>query len=294
MLTLNLLKRLIALVMTLLMNTCIVSADRLPIKCVPQKSDDTVRIISQNLRYADDLFGSVENRSKLFVRLIEEYQPDSFGVQEATQQWIEILSEKLSEQYDVVYAMRDEQEVSESSAVFYKKDKYELIDSGTIWLSYTPDVPYSKLQIAALPRVATWAVLKNKDTGFIYTHINTHLDNMGDLARTYQAQFLNEKIDELLCLGYPLVCTGDFNGNEKSNMYSEMTKNLSNASKIAKISDKGRTFHDYGNMTVGKYPIDFIFVSEGIAVERFKIIDEQIGGMYYSDHYGIMADVSLN
>lgn len=291
MLTLNLLKRLIALIMALLMNTCLISADKLPVKCVPKKCEGTIRVMSQNLRYDDDLFGSVENRSKLFVRLIEEYSPDSFGVQEATQQWIEILSGELSESYGLVYAMRDEEEVSEASAVFYKKDKYELIDSGTIWLYYTPDVPYSKLQISNLPRIATWAVLKNKETGEGYTHINTHLDNSRDETRTYQAQFLNEKIDELLALGYPLVCTGDFNDSEKSNMYSEMTKNLSDSRKIAKISDFGRTYHDYGNMTVGTMPIDYIFVSEGIKVNRFKIIDEQIGGMYYSDHYGIMADI---
>lgn len=294
MLTLNLLKRLIALIMALLMNTCLISADKLCVSCVPKKCEGTIRVMSQNLRYADDLFGSVENRSKLFIRLIEEYSPDSFGVQEATQQWIEILSGELSDSYGLVYAMRDEEEVSESSAVFYKKDKYDLLDSGTIWLYYTPDVPYSKLQISNLPRIATWAVLKNKETGEAYTHINTHLDNSNDETRTYQAQFLNEKIDELLTLGYPLICTGDFNDSEKSNMYAEMTKNLFDSRKIAKISDFGRTFHDYGNMTVGTMAIDYIFVCEGIKVNRFKIIDEQIGGMYYSDHYGIMADVVLS
>lgn len=293
MIILNLLKRLIALIMALLMNTCLVPYDKLIVKCVPCKSDETVRIVSQNLRYADDLFGSVENRSKLFLRLIEEYNPDSFGVQEATQQWMAILGDKLRDEYDFVCQMRDEEEVSEASAVFYKKDKYELIDSGNIWLSYTPDVPYSKLQIAALPRIATWVVLKNKETGEAYTHINTHLDNVGDETRTYQAEFLNDKINELLSLGYPLVCTGDFNDSEKSNMYTEMTKNLFDSRKTAKISDFFRTFHDYGNPTVGIMPIDFIFVSENIKVNRFKIIKEQIGGMYYSDHYGIMADIVL-
>lgn len=293
MIGLNLIKRLIALIMALLMNTCLVSADELTVKCVPKKGEDTVRIISQNLRYADDAFGSVENRSKLFLRLIDEYEPDSFGVQEATQQWMAILEKELGDKYAFVCQMRDEEEVSEASAVFYKKDKYELVDSGTIWLSYTPDVPYSKLQIAALPRIATWAVLKNKQTDECYTHINTHLDNMGDEARTYQAEFLNEKIDELLSYGYPLVCTGDFNDTEMSNMYKEMTKKLVNVRKIAKLSDFGRTFHDYGNMTVGILPIDFIFVSEGIKVNRYKVIDEQIGGMYYSDHYGIMADIDI-
>ena len=293
MILLNLMKRLIALFMALMMNAGIVNADKLRVRCVPEKNEDSLRIISQNVRYNDDTFGSVENRSKLFVAMIKAYQPDSFGVQEATQQWMSILEKELGDEYGFVCQMRDEEEVSEASAVFYLKDKYELIDSGTIWLSDTPEVPYSKLEIAGLARIATWAVLKNKVTGQEYCHINTHLDNAGDKARTQQAKILNAKIDELLLSGRPLVCTGDFNDTVKSEMYTEMTKKLFSAKAIADKSDFGKTYHDYGNLLTGLYAIDFIFVSQGVKVLQYKVIDEQITGMYVSDHYGIMADLQL-
>ncbi len=293
MITLNIIKRLIALIMALLMNTCLLSEDSLRVKCVPEKNGDSIRIISQNVRYNDDAYGSVENRSKLFLALIRAYDPDSFGVQEATPQWMEILERELGDEYGFVSQMRDESEVPEASAVFYKKDKYSLIDSGTIWLSDTPETPYSKPECAGLPRVATWAVLENKATGERYTHINTHLDNAGDEARTKQAEILGCKIDELMLSGYPLVCTGDFNDSIKSDMYAEMTKKLYNVRTIAEKSDFGKTYHDYGNMTTSLYAIDFIFVSEGVRADRYKVIDEQICGMYVSDHYGIMADINL-
>ena len=293
MITLNILKRLIALIAALLMNTCLISEESLRVRCVPEKSEDCIRIISQNLRYNDDAYGSVENRSRLYVALIRAYSPDSFGVQEATPQWMEILERELGEEYGFVSQMRDESEVTEASAVFYKKDKYELLDSGTIWLSDTPEVPYSKLEIAGLARIATWAVLENKADGSRYTHINTHLDNAGDEARTKQAEILNGKIDELMRAGYPLVCTGDFNDTLKSDMYAEMTKKLYNAKEIAEKSDFGKTYHDYGNLFTSLYAIDFIFLSEGIGADRYKVIDEQICGMYVSDHYGIMADVRM-
>ncbi|MBQ8503380.1 MAG: endonuclease/exonuclease/phosphatase family protein [Clostridia bacterium] len=293
MIILNIIKRLVALIMALFMNTCLMSEDSLKVRGVPEKSDESIRIISQNVRYNDDAYGSVENRSKLFVALVRAYEPDSFGVQEATPQWMEILERELGEEYGFVSQMRDESEVPEASAVFYKKDKYDLVDSGTIWLSDTPEVPYSKLEIAGLARVATWAVLRNRQTGQQYTHINTHLDNAGDEARTKQAEILNTKIDELLMSGNPLICTGDFNDTLKSDMYAEMTKKLCNARLIAQKSDFGKTYHDYGNLTTGLYAIDFIFVTEGISVDRYKVIDEQINGMYVSDHYGIMADINL-
>lgn len=293
MLTLNLLKRLIALIMVLLMNMGLVSFDKLTVKCVPAKSEDTVRVMSQNLRFDDDLFGSVENRSKLFIRLIEEYEPDSFGVQEATEQWMEILERELKDKYAFVSQMRDEEEVSEASAVFYLKDKYELLDSGTIWLSHTPDVAYSSLVRSNLPRIATWVKLKNKTTGESYTHINTHLDNSDDITREIQATILNDKINEFLSLGESVVCTGDFNSTRRSEVYTVMTSVLSDARKIAKISDYTGTYHDYGNLGVGYCDIDYIYVSGNICVNRYKVISEQIGGAYYSDHYGIMADIKL-
>lgn len=293
MLTLNIIKRLIALIMSLLMNTCLVSQECIKIKNVPDKADDSIRIISQNVRYNDDMYGSVENRSKLFLALIRAYNPDSFGVQEATPQWMEILTAELSEEYGCVYQMRDEEEVSEASAVFYKKDKYNLIDSGTMWLSETPDVPYSKLESAGLARIATWAVLENKLTGEQYTHINTHLDNVGDETRTRQAEILGVKIDELMLSGNPLVCTGDFNDTAKSGMYAEMTKKLYDTKEIAQKSDWGKTYHDYGNLFTGLYPIDFIFVSEGVKADTYKVVNEQVCGMYVSDHYAVMADIKL-
>ncbi len=291
MLTLNIIKRLTALIMALLMNAGLVCDEALIVKCVPEKADGSIRIISQNVRYKDDNYGKIENRAKLLKAMIDEYMPDSFGVQEATPKWMEILERDFGDTYGFVYRMRDEGENSEASAVFYLKDKYNLIDSGTIWLSDTPDVPYTKLETSSLPRIATWVVLENKVTGQKYTHLNTHFDNVGDEARTRQAEILNEKAEELLSLDCPLVCTGDFNDTLKSSMYEEMTKKLFNARLLAKRSDFGKTYHDYGNIATGLYAIDFIFLSKNISVDRYKVIDEQICGMYVSDHYGIMADI---
>ena len=62
----------------------------------------------------------------------------------------------------------------------------------------------------------------------------------------------------------------------------------------AAVSDSGPTFHDYGRLLFGKEkPIDFIFVSRGVKVQRYKIIDNKIDGMYLSDHYGLCSDLSL-
>lgn len=257
---------------------------------VPEKPADGVRIVSFNVRCKDDTYGSVKGRSQLICATLEQYAPDSFGVQEATAEWIEILSENLAE-YDCVSQMRDGKASSEASAVFYLKDKYNLLESGTIWLSDTPDEFASKFTLSFCPRIATWVTLQNKETGETYTHINTHLDHVLESVRVKQINVLKAKIEELKTKGYPVACTGDFNTKEGADAYNEMKPCLNDAKYLAVNSDDGATFINYGRNIFETRPIDFVFVSDGVKVENYKIIDEKIGDMYLSDHAAICADV---
>ncbi len=262
------------------------------IENVPEKSDETIRIMSFNVRCADDAFGSVKGRSQLVCAALEQYAPNSFGVQEATQEWLDILSENL-DGYACVSQMRDGKKSSEASAVFYLKDKYTLIDSGTIWLSDTPDEFASKFTLSFCPRIATWVTLQDKSTGEIYTHINTHLDHVLESVRVDQIKVLKVKIEELKAKGYPVVCTGDFNTKEGADAYNEMKGCLLNSKYLAKNSDDGATYTNYGQNIFETKPIDFVFVSEGTEVETYKIIDEKINDMYLSDHAALCADIKF-
>ena len=282
--------QLTALILSIMFTLGSYVPESLVVDNVPEKSADTVRIVSFNVRCKDDTFGSVEGRSQLICAALEQYAPDSFGVQEATQEWLDILGEKLSD-YASVSQMRDGKKSSEASAVFYLKDKYTLVDSGTIWLSDTPDEFASKFTLSFCPRIATWATLQNKTTDEIYTHINTHLDHVLESVRVKQINVLKSKVEELKAKGYPVVCTGDFNTKEGADAYNEMKNCLLDSKYLAKNSDDGATFLNYGKNIFETRPIDFVFVSEGTEVETYKIIDEKIGDMYLSDHAAICADV---
>ncbi|MBO5936832.1 MAG: endonuclease/exonuclease/phosphatase family protein [Clostridia bacterium] len=261
---------------------------------IPEKSEDAKRIMSFNVRYGDDKEGSVKNRSKISIAIIEQYAPDSFGVQEATGRWIDILSEALSEKYAYVGEHRDEDSDSEYSAVFYLKDKFNLLDSGTIWLSDTPEVKYTKYEESACTRIATWATLENKESGEVYTHINTHLDHVSDTARNMQADVLKTKITELESAGDFVVCTGDFNAEPTNEVYTKMLEGMNDAKTIASNSDDGITFHNYGRVKEGSNgPIDYVFTSGNLKVENYKIIRNTAKDMYPSDHYPIIADVIM-
>ncbi len=286
-------KKFIAIGLSLIMNLFFWIPFDYGIKNIPEKSQNAVRVMSYNVRCANDLYGSVRVRSRLVIKQIKEYMPDSFGVQEATTKWMKILQKKLGDYYDCVCTYREEGKGAEASAVFYLKDKYSLKDSGTIWLSDAPDVVGSKYEDAGCPRITTWAVLENKETGEAYTHINTHLDHVGDEARVKQAKILCGKIRELMKDCKTLICTGDFNAGESSIVYDEMLRTLIDSKYSAGKSDEGITYHDYGRVEGETEPIDFIFTTEDIQVNRYKIIDEMVWGMFPSDHYGISVDFNM-
>ena len=261
---------------------------------IPEKSDEAVRIMSFNVRCADDKEGSVNNRSKLVTAIIDQYAPDSFGVQEATGKWMDVLSTSLGEKYAYVGEARDEAGYySELSAVFYLKDKYNLIDEGTIWLSETPDVKYSISFDSACHRVATWAVLENKETGERYTHLNTHLDHVLEETRVGQIGVFIEKLQELQ-KDSAVVCTGDFNADESSEVYAKMLEVCADSKYVAKNSDTGSTYHGYGKIADdAETPIDYIFVPAEAEVDTYKVIRNTVKDMYPSDHYPLIADVKL-
>ena len=109
-----------------------------------------------------------------------------------------------------------------------------------------------------------------------------------------QVKVLNEKVKQLQKTGAPVICTGDFNAEENSVVYEEMLKTLSDTKYLAKQSDTGITYHDYGKYTdESGETIDFIFTEENLTVERYRIIDETVSGMFVSDHYGIAVDLRL-
>lgn len=251
---------------------------------------DTTRIMSFNLRCTGSGDESRAARAPYAAELINEYAPDSFGVQEANLAWIVQLCSRLPD-YTYVGAGRfDGMLAGELSAVFYNKNVLKLVDSGTFWLSSTPEKP-SRGWDAQLRRVCTWAVLENKETGEQYAHLNTHFDHIGFIARLKSAELIKQKAAEF---DIPVVVTGDFNFKEGSYVYNKMTDSLLSDSKfLAEDSMDSITYHDYDPSSPLSKIIDFIFVNEKADPVTYRVITDKPDGYFVSDHYPIYADLIL-
>lgn len=268
-----------------------------PEPIIPEVLPESSDTISQDLSimtFNVYVFGtgkkSPENRAQAVIQTILDQQPDSFGLQEADEGWIERLSEGLTD-YTYVGGGR-EGDGGEASPVFYLKDKYELVDSGTFWLSKTPDTP-SRGWDAAYKRVCTFAALRDKETGFSYVHFNAHLDHLGVVSRIKSVGIIMEHIAKL---DMPCVLTGDFNSREGSVPYEYLLKSgLYDTKYLAQESDSGATFHSYLYLDkIKSLPIDFIFATNQVReVYGYKIIRDKVDGVFPSDHYAVAARLRM-
>lgn len=129
-------------------------------------AQNDLKVMSYNIRVgtAKDGTNSWEFRYPASALMIQDQQPDIFGVQEALSFQVRYL-EEYCEGYKSVGVGRDDgKKKGEFMSIFYKTKKFKLLKWGTFWLSETPDVP-SKGWDAACFRSATWALLKDKASG---------------------------------------------------------------------------------------------------------------------------------
>lgn len=262
-----------------------------PNEVEPIAPDADVRVVQFNLRMGGVGKTAVAYRAPLVVAQLEEIGADSMGFQEATLEWMLYLEEHLTGYDYVGVARTDGKVLGEFSPIFYRSDKYNAVDSGTFWLSKTPEVAGSKDWGSQNIRICTWALLENKSTGERYVHMNAHLDHISEKARENQMKVLLNKVDEFIGK-YPVVVTGDFNDDNSSEMYSIISEKLTDSRLVAPMTDDKETFHNYGSVVL-KGRLDYVFVSNETTPLVFHVIDDKINGDYLSDHYGIYVDLKF-
>lgn len=258
-------------------------------------SAQTLRIATYNMRYDNpgDSLDRWQQRLPIIASLVRFYDFDVMGGQELLNNQVIDLTQQLPE-YDHVGVGRDDgKEKGEFSAVFFKKDKFRLLKSGTFWLSETSDEP-SKGWDAALPRICSWACLEDKITGFKFYAFNTHFDHRGVVARKESGRLLAEQIQRIAG-DTPAVLTGDFNFDEHHEGYASIIASgkLKNTYDLAPVKmANGGTFNSFNVNSKAEQRIDHIFVTSAFDVKRYGILTNSYRGRFPSDHFPVMVELS--
>ncbi len=260
-----------------------------------EDQNDTLKIVTYNTAapWGNFFKGTASSkRAPLFAKQMAELAPDSFGVQELNGDWAQKIQTLLPDYayYGVQRGGDEKEKTSEMNGIFYLQEKYELVKSETFWISETP-AKESKFEGAGCNRVCSYVVLQNRETGFVYAHFNTHLDNVSEEARTLGGELIAERAEALMQKygDIPVVITGDFNQDSNGTACDALRgADFINASDISPAGDDQLTYHAWGEYSEGK-PIDFIFTNERLAATAYEIHNEKIDGTFVSDHYAVSA-----
>ena len=255
------------------------------------------KVMTFNIRLSldSDKENSWNNRKEETMALMTYYHPDIMGVQEAVPQQMRDMKAKLTN-YDYIGVGRDDgKDAGEYSAIFYDKNRLKVLESGTFWLSETPDVP-SKGWDAAYPRICTDGLFKDSKTGKKFWALNLHFDHVGNVARVKSSQMILERIKKMNPKNYPLVLTGDFNLTEDSEPIQIMSKSLDDSFYHTKIPHYGpkATWQAFDVNTIAKDRIDYIFVKGFTVLTNRTINDRRSNNLYPSDHFPVLSEIKFS
>ena len=264
------------------------------------QNESTVNTMSFNIRYDNpkDAEQNWHHRKENVIRMLNFYDLDIIGMQEVLVSQLEYMKAHLPEYSVVGVGRKDGKDKGEFSPVFYRKDRFKMIKTETFWLSETPD-KVSKGWDANLERIATWTILKDKDTDKEILFVNTHFDHRGLQARVESARLLKSKIS-VLADGRPVILTGDFNSVPNSKAIQHLTdpkdgNRLYDSKKEAKFTYGP----DWTSNQFDKSPfadrkvIDYIFVKGISGVNRYAVFTEKLNEICLSDHSPVFAQIKL-
>ena len=268
----------------------------------PSFAQNELNIMTFNIRLdiASDSMNAWQYRKDKAASQILFHQADIIGVQEALNNQMQDLQQALNG-YSYTGGGRDDgKEKGEYSAIFYNNKRLELLASATFWLSQTPKIPGSKSWDAAITRIVTWAKFKDKLTGKIFFHFNTHFDHMGKIARKESAKMILKAVDSLAGKTTAII-TGDFNSFPSDEPIQVITdKNnplkLIDTKHVSSTPHYGPTgtFTAFGPKETSDEPIDYIFYNHGVKVLKHATLSESWQGRFSSDHFPVFATVKLN
>lgn len=264
-------------------------------------SDAQLNVMSYNLRY--DNPGDKDNqwkfREDLATDLIRFHDADVFGAQEVLHNQLVDLTDRLPEFGYVGVGREDGKTKGEYAPIFYRKDRFSVEKSGNFWLAEDINAVGQKGWDAACERVATWAVLKDINTGKQFFFLNTHLDHMGQVARHEGASLVLEQVRKLSG-SLPVIVTGDFNATPSDEPIQVLTnpgdaRHLTDSRKIAPFTYGPEwTFHDFGKIPFDQREwIDYIFVKGTIKVLRHAVLTETLNQVFPSDHCPIISTLVI-
>ena len=257
-----------------------------------EKSSD-LRVMSFNIRLgvAKDGPNRWDLRKDLVVETIRKFNPDLLGLQEVFPMQEKHLKESLPGYAYYGRSRLVDPQDGEACSIMFRKDRFEVVEKTTFWLSEIQEKPGSKSWDSSLPRIANLVHLADRKAGgqkLIF--LNTHFDHRGKVAREEAAKIIQKRVRDLGEKAR-IVVAGDFNSGEGSKPYQSLVGgSLLDTFRIAKPkrTKEESTFTAWNGRLIGNR-IDWLLCSPNFRVLEAEIDRTHFKGRYPSDHYPVTA-----
>ncbi len=265
--------------------------------CALGLNAQSVKMMTYNIRLdiASDGDNDWTHRRDFMVAQIKFYAPDLFGTQEALPHQVEYLQKNLPN-YGHEGIGREGIGKGEASAIFYDSTKFTVQKSHTFWLSPTPDTLSMGWDAACL-RVCTAILFKNRQTQKQFWVFNTHLDHVGEKARTNSIDLILTRIKAMNTQQLPLVFMGDLNAEPEISFIVRLKNELADTRTISQAAPFGPagTFNGFKFDQPVTRLIDYIFVSKTpvITVKKYAVLGDSKNGHYPSDHLPVWVELEF-
>ncbi|MGN2339693.1 endonuclease/exonuclease/phosphatase family protein [Clostridium cagae] len=257
-----------------------------------------MKVMTFNLRC--DLFMDFKNRwderKNLVFDIVNKYDCDIIGTQEATEKMFNDISNNI-DAFNIIGNPRSKKLFSERNDILISK-KHKVNDYRTFWLRDNYDKIGRSKWYSMFPRICTTAIIELENSKRIRI-CNSHLDFLLPQARAYELKKLSEFIKkEQEKEDLPLIIMGDFNSNPNSKLIKDFTSGDIFNKRLVAVQDMNKEL--YTKATMGHFKnkekgshIDYIFVSEEFEIIDVEIVKYNVNGKYPSDHYPLMAEINI-
>ena len=223
--------------------------------------------------------------------LVRFYGFDLFGTQEGfTHQLNDIL--RLSDYRFIGVGRDDGKDAGEHCAIFYRSDRFKVLDQGDFWLSEHPEKPGRGWDGTCCNRICTWGKFEDLKNHKQFYFFNVHYEYEGDVARRESSNLMISRIKSIAG-NQPVFLTGDFNAfpTEEPIRILNDSGFLNDSYKITKEAPFGPvcTYHGYDSTIKTEERLDYIWVTDSIQIDKYGVLTNTLYGHTPSDHFPVMV-----
>ena len=263
----------------------------------------TLRVATQNVHYIslDKIMGpwSVgdwQDRRDSLDQAFKAVAPDIIGFQEMesfrrgddgsvnlARDWLLARNPRYA-----AGASGDWRSFPSTQPIFYRTDRFTLLDQGWFFFSDTPDVIYSRTFDGSYPAFASFVRLRDID-GRTLTVVNVHFEYKSGSNRLKSARLVADRMAPLIAAGERVVLIGDLNALRGSG-----TARILKDAGFTFLPVTGSTYHlNRGLNLFGA--IDHIALAGPVTASGPPQVQRRtFAGRWPSDHHAVVADVTLD